>query len=140
MLIQPYVFFEGRCEEAIEFYQQAIGAQVEMVMRNSESPDEPPPRMLPPGSESKIMHGSLRIGDSVVMVSDGNCSGHPAFQGVSLSIQADTAEEAQRLFDALADGGAVTLPFGKTFFSEGFGMLADRFGVQWMVNTAPQQV
>ena len=136
MQIQPYLFFEGRAEEAIEFYKKAIGAKVEMMVRNKESPDAPPPGMLPPGSENKIMHASLDVGGATLMVSDGRCSGKPSFQGVSLSLTARDEADADRLFAALGEGGQVHLPIGKTFFSPRFGMLADRFGVNWMV-TAP---
>lgn len=132
MTIQPYLFFDGRCEEAIEFYRKALGAQVEMLMRYKESPEPPPPGMVPPGSENKVMHASLRIGDSVVMASD-DCAGHPQFQGFSLSITVPDAATADRVFNALADGGQVQMPLGKTFFSPRFGMVADRFGVGWMV-------
>jgi PhnB protein len=131
--IQPYLFFDGRCEEALEFYRKALGAKVEMLMRNKESPEPPPPGMLPPGSEGKVMHASLRIGDSVVMASDGHCRGKPSFQGFSLSVTARDEAEAKRFFAALSEGGSVTMPLGRTFFSPAFGMATDRFGVGWMV-------
>ena len=133
MQIQPYLFFDGRCEEAVEFYKRALGAKVEMLMRYKDSPDPPPAGMVPPGSENKIMHSSLRIGDAVLMASDGHCAGKPSFQGFSLSLDASSEAEADRLFNALADGGQVRMPLGKTFFSPRFGMVADRFGVAWMV-------
>jgi PhnB protein len=133
MLIQPYLFFNGRSEEAAEFYKRAVGAKVEMMMRYKDSPDSPPPGMVPPGSENKVMHMSLTIGDSVVMASDGNCTGKPEFQGFSLSLTAKDAAEADRVFAALADGGKVEMPLGKTFFAQRFGMLADRFGLGWMI-------
>ena len=136
MQVQPYLFFEGRAEEAIEFYRRTLGAEVQMLMRNRESPEPPPPGMLPPGSEEKVMHASLRIGDSVVMASDGRCSGKPDFRGVSLSITVADDAAAERTFAALADGGQVHMPLAKTFFSSRFGMLADRFGVPWMVVVA----
>jgi PhnB protein len=136
MQIQPYLFFEGRAEEAIDFYKQALGAEVVMLMRIGESPEPPPPGMMPPGSESKIMHAALNIGDAVVMLSDGRCSGQPSFQGISLSLTARDEAEADRLFGALADGGTVHVPLARTFFSPRFGMLADRFGVSWMVMAA----
>lgn len=137
MLIQPYLFFEGRCEEAIEFYRRALGAKVEMVMRFKESPEPPPPGMVPPGTEDKVMHAAFRIGDTLVMASDGRCQGTPSFQGFSLSITAANESEADRLFAALAEGGQVQMPLGKTFFSPRFGMVADRFGVSWMVIVEP---
>ena len=133
MPIQPYLFFDGRCEEAIEFYRSALGAEVQMLMRNRESPEPPPPGMLPPGSENKIMHASLRIGDATVMASDGRCQGKPQFAGFSLSLTAPGEAKAKALFDALAKGGQVQMPLSKTFFSPCFGMVADRFGVSWMI-------
>jgi len=136
MLVQPYLFFDGRAEEAVNFYQRALGAKVEMLMRFSESPDPPPPGMVPPGSENKVMHMSFRIGDTVVMGSDGGCTGATEFKGFSLSLTVADEKEAHRVFNALADGGKVEMPLGKTFFSPCFGMLADRFGVGWMVIVA----
>jgi PhnB protein len=134
MQVQPYLFFDGRCEEAVEFYRRAVGAEVQMLMRYKDSPDPVPPGMIPPGSESKIMHVAMRIGDSVVMASDGSCAGQTRFHGFSLSVTVPTTEDADRVFAALADGGKVTMPLAKTFWSQRFGMLADRFGVGWMVN------
>ena len=128
-VIEPYLFFDGRCEEAIEFYRKTLGAEVEMLMRFKENPE---PGNNPPGGE-KIMHASIRIGKSRVMLSDGHSTGKPNFQGFSLSFTASDEAEADRLFAALADGGQVRLPLGKTFFSPRFGMLADRFGVSWMI-------
>jgi PhnB protein len=133
MLVQPYLSFEGRAEEAIEFYKKALGAKVTMMMRHKESPDTPPPGMLPPDSGEKIMHSALTIGDSVVMATDGMISGKPNFDGISLALQPDSDEEAKRLFENLAEGGQVTMPLNKTFFASSFGMLKDRFGVHWMV-------
>ena len=137
MQVQPYLFFDGRCEEAIEFYKRALGARVEMLMRFSESPERPPPGMVPPGSEDKVMHSCLRIGDTAVMASDGRCQGRPSFSGFSLSLTARDEADADRLFAALADGGEVQMPLAKTFFSPRFGMVADRFGVSWMIVVAP---
>ena len=136
MNIQPYLSFDGRCEEAIEFYKSAVGAKVEFMMRNKESPEQAPPGTIPAGNENKIMHVAFRIGDSTVMASDGYCKGNPEFKGIMLSIQADNATDAERMFAALAAGGKVLMPLGKTFWSPCFGMLADRFGVSWMVNVA----
>ncbi len=133
MQVQPYLFFEGRCEEALGFYRGALGAEVTALMRFRESPDPPPPGMVPPGSEDKVMHASLRIGETEVMASDGRCAGQPMFRGVSLSLSVPSEAEADRLFAALAEGGQVQMPIGRTFFSPRFGMLADRFGVGWMV-------
>jgi PhnB protein len=135
MLVQPYLFFDGRCEEAVSFYRDALGAKVDMMMRFKECPD-PQPGSMPPGSENKVMHACFSIGDTSVMASDGHCQGHPSFQGFSLSITVPDEAEADRKFNALAEGGKVTMPLGKTFFSPRFGMVTDRFGVGWMVIVA----
>ena len=137
MLVQPYLFFDGRCEEALDFYKRALGAEVLMLMRFNEAPDPPPPDMVAPGSENKVMHASIRIGETEVMASDGRSMGQPVFQGVSLSLAVTSEAEADRLFKALGEGGQVQMPIGKTFFSPRFGMVADRFGVSWMVVTTP---
>jgi PhnB protein len=136
MLIQPYLFFDGRCEEAIEFYRSALGAEVVMLMRFKDSPEPPPPGAVAPGSEDKIMHACLRVGESNIMASDGGCTGKTNIQGFSLSITVANETEAGRVFAALAEGGQVQMPLGKTFFSPCFGMVADRFGVGWMVVVA----
>jgi len=133
MQIQAYLFFEGSCDEAIEFYKRALGAQVTMLMRIKDSPEPPLPGTHPPGSENKVMHASLRIGEATLMVSDGRCQGKASFQGFTLSLDARDEAHAKRLFDALADGGEVRVQLGKNFFSPAFGMVADRFGVPWMV-------
>ena len=138
MQVQPYLFFEGRCEEAVNFYVKTLGAKVEMLMRYKDSPEPPQPGMCPPNSENKIMHGSMHIGETVVMVSDGLCGGHPQFQGFALSLDAANEAEAERMFAALVDGGQQKMPLGKTFFSPCFGMVADRFGVLWMIIVLPQ--
>ena len=134
MHIESYLFFDGRCDEAIEFYQRALGAEVLMLMRHKDSPEPAKAGELPPGSENKVMHASLRIGESHVMVSDGYCSGKPEFKGFSLSLDAADEAAAKRLFAALSDGGTVQMPLGKTFWSPSFGMVTDRFGVAWMVS------
>ena len=136
MLVQPYLFFDGRCEEAVTFYRDALGAEVETVMHFKDCPDTPPPGTMPPGSANKVMHAAFRLGETVVMASDGNCGGRPSFEGFSLSITVPNEAEADRKFNALADGGKVTMPLGKTFFSPRFGMVTDRFGVGWMVIVA----
>ena len=133
MQVQPYLFFEGRAEEAVEFYRRALGAEVKMLMRYKDSPEAPPPGMVAPGSENKVMHASFQVGDTEVMASDGSCNGKPGFQGFSLSLNAANATECDRLFAALADGGQVQMPLGKTFWSPRFGMVTDRFGVGWMI-------
>jgi PhnB protein len=137
MQVQPYLFFDGRCEEAVEFYKRALGAEITMLMRFKDSPEPPQPDMVPPGSGDKVMHTSFRIGDTTVMASDGRCQGQPSFQGFSLSLTARDDAEAERLFTALAEGGQVQMPLAKTFFSSRFGMVADRFGVPWMIVVAP---
>ncbi|HEV7619479.1 MAG TPA: VOC family protein [Burkholderiaceae bacterium] len=137
MQVQPYLFFDGRCEEAIEFYRSTLGAEVTMLMRFKENPDPVEPGMVPPGAEHKVMHASFRIGDTTVLASDGRCLGRPSFQGFSLSLTVPDAVEAERLFAALADGGQVQMPLAKSFFSSRFGMVADRFGVGWMIVAAP---
>lgn len=133
MQVQPYLYFEGRCEEAIEFYRDTPGAQVTMLMRYKDSPEPLQPGMLPPGSENKVMHASLKIGDTTMIASDGRCSGKPDFKGMSLTVSAGSDGEAERLFTALGEGGKVQLPLTRTFFSSRFGMVADRFGVSWMI-------
>ena len=134
MQVEPYIFFDGRCEEAIEHYKKTLGATVENLMRFKDGP-EPNSGMVPPGSDNKIMHASFRIGDSLVGASDGSCLGQATFKGFSLSIKADSDAEAEQLFKSLADGGTVHQPLIKTFFASRFGMVADRFGVGWMVLT-----
>jgi len=135
MAIEPYLFFNGRCEQAIEFYRKALGAEVLMLMRYKESPEPPPPGMVPAGWDNKIMHTCLRIGDANVMASDG-CSEGGTFQGFSLALSVADEAAAQRAFTALSEGGQVQMPLGKTFWSPCFGMVADRFGVGWMVTVA----
>jgi PhnB protein len=135
MKLEPYLFFNGRCEEAIAFYQQALGAEVTMQMRMNEAPDPPPPGAIPAGFENKIMHANLRIGGMHLMVSDGNSNMQPSFKGFTLSLGVDDSAQAERAFNALSVGGKVVMPLGKTFWSPCFGMLEDRFGVGWMVIT-----
>lgn len=129
--IEPYLIFNGRCEAAIAFYRQALGAEVTMLMHFKDAPD---PSMIAPGSADKVMHASLRIGETVVLVSDGRCTGTPSFDGFALSLALKDAATADRFFAALADGGQVQMPQSKTFWSPRFGMVTDRFGVSWMVN------
>ncbi len=136
-VIQPYLFFNGRCEEAVDFYRQALGAEVEMTMRHKESPEPPPPGMLPPGFENKIMHTSFRVGDTTVMASDGCSADKASFEGFSLALSVPNEAEADRVFAALSKGGQVRMPLAKTFWSPRFGMVEDRFGIGWMVSVAP---
>ena len=132
MKLETYLFFNGRAEEAIEFYRRALGAEVLMMMRMKDSP-EPQPPGLPPGSENKVMHASLKIGESNLMLSDGMAAGGPDFRGFDLSISAKDEAEAKRIFNAVGEGGTVRMPLGKTFFAPCFGITTDRFGVGWMV-------
>ncbi len=129
-IVQPYLFFDGRCEEALEFYRQAVGAEVEMLMRFKDSPE---PAKCGSGSGDKVMHASFRIGETTVMASDGCCEGKPSFQGFALSLSVPTEGEADRRFEALAKGGQVQMPLARTFYSPRFGMVTDRFGVTWMI-------
>jgi len=134
MRVQPYLMFDGRTDEALEFYKKALGAEVEMLMRFRESPDQ---SMITPGSAEKVMHSQFRIGETVLMASDGQCRAQSSFQGFALALSVADDAEAKRRFEALADGGVVRMPLAKTFFSSSFGMLADRFGVSWMVLVRP---
>jgi len=131
MLIQPYLFFGGRCDEALEFYRSAIGAEVQMLVRFKESPE---PHGLPDCFDDKVMHAAVRIGKTTLMASDGQCEGNQNFDGFSLSITVPDVAEAERVFTALADGGLVIAPLEKTFWSPKFGMIQDRFGVGWMIS------
>jgi len=138
MQVQPYLFFDGRCEEALEFYRKAVGAEVKMLMRFKDSPEAPPPGCAPSPAD-KVMHVCFKIGDTESMASDGQCLGKPSFQGFSLSLTPADEAGAKRLFAALGEGGQVQMPIAKTFFSPAFGMVADRFGVSWMVYVPPKQ-
>jgi PhnB protein len=135
MQTQPYLFFDGRCEEAIEFYKATLGAEVTMLARFKDAPSSDPGMTLP-GGENKVMHARFRIGDTAVLASDGRCEGNPSFKGFSLSLTAASEDDAEKMFTALSDGGQVQMPLTKTFFSPAFGMVADRFGVSWMVYVA----
>jgi PhnB protein len=138
MVIQPYLNFEGRCEEAVEFYKRKLGAEVSMLMHNSDAPGDAHGGCPTPPPADKVMHAALQIGGSVLMATDGMCQGTPNFQGFSLSLTAANDAEATRLFEALAsEGGNVTMPIAPTFFASRFGMVTDRFGVGWMVLSMP---
>jgi PhnB protein len=134
----PYLFFDGRCEEAIEFYKKAVGAEVGMLMRFGEAPQKPPPGTMPPGTDNKVMHAELRIGGEAVFVSDGHAQGQPKFEGFSLAINASDEADADKKFNALANGGQVRQPLVETFFAKRFGMVADKFGVGWMILAGPK--
>lgn len=130
MQVQPYLFFDGRADEAIEFYKKSLGAKVDMLMRWKDIPDK---SMCSPGNENKVMHASLTIGEARVMASDGRNTGNPDFKGFALSLDAKDEADADQMFNALSAGGQVTMPMGKTFFAQRFGMVADKFGVNWMI-------
>ena len=134
--VQSYLFFNGRCEEAVEFYRQALGAEVELLMRFKDSPEPHPPGMVPPGFENKIMHCSFRIGATPLMASDGCSADKTKFEGFSLSLTVPDKAGADRVFAALSEGGQVRMPLTKTFWSPCFGMVADRFGIGWMISVA----
>jgi PhnB protein len=136
--VQPYLFFEGRTEEALEFYRKALGAEVQVMLRYQDSPEPGacPDGSVPPGD--KVMHSCVKIGGTAVMASDGMCSGKPNFAGFSLSFPAKDEADARRRFDALADGGQVQMPLGETFFAKSFGVVADKFGLSWMVIAGPK--
>jgi PhnB protein len=136
MPIQPYLAFNGRCEEAIEFYRKALGAQVNTMLRFKDSPDQ---SMISPGNAEKVMHANLTIGDGTVLMSDGMCTGTTKFEGIALTFTVPDEADAERRFNALADGGDVRMPLTKTFFSPRFGMLQDKFGVGWMILVAHQE-
>ena len=133
MHVQPYLFFDGRCEEALEFYKKTAGAEVEMLMRWKDSPDK---SMCTPDNADKVMHAQFKIGDTTILASDGRNTGNPNFQGFALAINAKDEAEVDRLFNALAEGGKITMPLAKTFFSPRFGMLTDKLGVNWMLLVA----
>jgi PhnB protein len=138
MQVQPYLMFNGRCEEALDFYRKALGAEVTMLMRFKEIPEPQPPGCVPPGFENKVMHASFRVGDTTVMATDGQPGTPSGFQGFSLTLSVADEAEAKQRFAALSDGGKIQMPLGKTFFSPSFGVLADRFGVSWMVIVTPE--
>ena len=131
--VQPYLFFEGRAEEAIEFYKIALGAEVEMLLRYKDSPEAPPPDKLPPGALHKIQHASIRGGGRTISLSDGHCSGQPSFKGFAVTLVMHDSEEVARAFKALSLGGQSVQPLIATFFSPSFGMVVDKFGVMWML-------
>jgi len=138
MKVESYLNFDGRTEEALNFYKKALGAEVLMMLRFKECPDQKP-GMFPPGSENKVLHSAFRIGETTLMASDCGAQGKASFQGISLSITVPTEKDADKLFAALGDGGKVQMPLTKTFFSPRFGVVADRFGVSWMVHVPGQQ-
>lgn len=132
MKVQSYLVFDGKCDEALEFYKRALGAKVNALMRFSEAPDQ---SQIKPESKNKVMHSEIQVGETVIMASDGYCTGKPGFQGFSLTISVPTDAEAKRVFEAISEGGQVSMPLGKTFFASSFGVASDKFGVGWMVIT-----
>ena len=138
MKLQPYLFFDGRTEEALDFYKRVLGAEVKMLLRWKDCPAPGMPQQQP-GRENKIMHAQMQIGDTEVLMSDGDCGGEAKFQGFSLTLNAANEAEANRLFNALSEGGQVRMPLAKTFFAPHFGMLADRFGLGWMIIVPPAE-
>jgi PhnB protein len=139
MKVNPYLSFDGRTEEALEFYKKAVGAEVLMLMRFKDSPQPPSPEHCAPGSDNKVMHASFRVGDTLLMASDGSCTGQAKFSGVSLALETANDDQAKRAFAALGEGGQIHQPLISTFFSSQFGVLADKFGLTWMVTVAPKQ-
>ena len=139
MKIEPYLFFDGQADDAIAFYQKALGAQLEFRMSFAESPDPIPEGQLPPGAENQVMHATLRIGETGLMLSDGGCMSGAKLGGFALSLDWPTEAEARRAFDAVAEGGSVGMPMDKTFWSPCFGMVTDRFGVQWMISVEDER-
>jgi PhnB protein len=134
MQVQPYLNFDGRCEEALEFYRKAVGAEVTALMRFNQSPEPCPEGTMPAGTENKVMHSTFRIGETTVMASDCHCKGQPKFEGISLALSPPTAAAAEKLFKGLSDGGSVQMPLTKTFWSPAFGVVTDKFGVSWMIS------
>ena len=135
MNVQPYLSFEGRCQEALDFYKSAIGATIEVVMQFKDAPADVQ-MQISPGSKNLVMHSSFKVGDTQIMATDGGCSGASKFSGITLTLNAKDVAEAEKLFAALGNGGQVMMPLGETFFAHRFGMLADKFGVPWMVLAA----
>jgi len=135
MSVTPYLFFDGRCEEAIEFYKKTLGAEVGMMMRFKEGPDK---NMCSPGTENKVMHACIKIGGAPVMCSDGRAQGKPKFEGFALSVNPKDEADAKQTFAALSEGGQVQMPLAETYFAKSFGMVADRFGVGWMIIVGPK--
>jgi PhnB protein len=134
--VQPYLFFDGKCEEALEFYKGAIGAKVDMMMRFKEAPDQ---SQMQPNTGEKVMHAAFHVGTTQVLASDGHCAGKPSFQGFGLALNAKNDAEAEKLFTAVGKGGQVLQPLTKTFFASKFGMVADKFGIMWMVMAEEQK-
>ena len=129
MRVDPYLYFQGRCEEALEFYRRSIGAEVQAMVRFGDMPGS----QSPPGDRDKVMHAALRIGETTVLASDGQNRGTTRFEGFGLALSASTDAEAERLFAGLAEGGQVQMPLAPAPFASRYGLVADRFGVPWMI-------
>jgi PhnB protein len=140
MYIQPYLFFNGRCEEALNFYQKTLGAEVTFLMRFKDSPDPQAKANCGPGMDDKVMHANVRIRDTELMASDGGAVSQPKFDGFSLTLNVPNATEANKLFAALGEGGQAQMPLMETFFADSFGMVADKFGVSWMILAAKKNL
>ena len=136
MKVQGYLFLEGRCAEALEFYKKALGAEVGMVMKYKDAPVPAPDGKLPAGSENKVMHAEFKVGETTILASDGMCSGTSKFDGFALTVIVKDPAEAEKTFAGLGEGGMVVQGLMKTFFSPAFGMVKDKFGVMWMVYAA----
>jgi PhnB protein len=130
-MLNPYLFYSGNCEAAFKYYEKVLGGKIEMMFRVEEAPPEMPRQ---PGWEKKIMHAQMSIDGHVLMASDASPEHFHKPQGFSVSLNVKDPAEAERKFNALCEGGSITMPFGKTFFSKGFGMGIDQFGIPWMVN------
>lgn len=139
MQVQTYLFFEGRCEEALDFYRDTLGAEIGPIMRFRDNPDDPEKTMFPPGAGDNVMHATMTIGETTIMASDGRCSGTANFAGMSLTLVMPEVESAERLYRALAVTGQVRMPLRETFFSPAFGSVTDKFGLNWMIYTAGPQ-
>lgn len=135
MQVNPYLFYNGNCEAAFKFYEEVLGAKIEVMLRNEEAPESMP---TPPERRKKIMHGRISIDGEVLMASDAPPEHFHKPQGFSVSVTVADPADAERKFKALSEGGSVNMPFGKTFFSKGFGMCVDQFGIPWMVNSPPE--
>lgn len=133
MKIETYIFFTGNCADAIKFYEKVLGGKIEAMMTYGDSPAG---EHNPSEWKDKVIHARLVVGDQVLMASDGPPDHTDTKQGFSITLQVDTNQEADRLFAALGEGGKITMPIGETFFSKRFGMLVDRFGTPWMINSA----
>lgn len=134
MKIDPYLNFDGNCEEAIRFYEKTLGGKIQMMMTYDQAPpgDNPTPK----GWEKKIMHVSMTLGNVTLMASDAPPGHFSPMQGLFVSLAPDSKAQAEKIYNALADKGNVLMPFQQTFWAEGFGMVVDRFGTPWMVNYA----